>query len=185
MRSLWLSVKLEEVNYFYLTCIASVSLTSGALSSHLDHSTRLTHSEKILQGHWDDAPRLLSTQDIYNNNVFDTSCYIRTSFAFTTLRTSSTSLPHHLSYVAAMTRQIFKGRSIAAAGPLPGQLTVENLKRWTQLRKGVFTQDLTEETTHLLCTEEQFRKRAPRGKHILLPRLRIPHPLYTRLLEKL
>lgn len=67
---------------------------------------------------------------------------------------------------AAMVRQIFKGRVLAAAGPLPGQLTVENLKRWTALRKGHFSEDLDDTVTHLLCTRDQFKKKVPRGMHI-------------------
>ncbi|KAH7143949.1 hypothetical protein EDB81DRAFT_857361 [Dactylonectria macrodidyma] len=60
-----------------------------------------------------------------------------------------------------MPRQIFKNYVIAAAGPLPGQLTVENLKRWTQIRKGRFTNDFNQHVTHLLCTREQFNKKVP------------------------
>lgn len=74
-----------------------------------------------------------------------------------------------------MPRQIFKGRVIAAAGPLPGQLTVDNLQRWTALRKGTFATEFTEETTHLLCTEEQFRQRVPRGNISIAPPRRFIH----------
>ncbi|KJZ72856.1 hypothetical protein HIM_07800 [Hirsutella minnesotensis 3608] len=63
-----------------------------------------------------------------------------------------------------MPRQIFRDRVIAAAGPLPGQLTVQNLKQWTSLRRGVFTEDFDETVTHLLCTREQFNTKVPRGK---------------------
>lgn len=62
-----------------------------------------------------------------------------------------------------MPRQIFKDRILAAAGPLPGQLTVDNLKHWTRIRKGEFTEAFNEDATHLLCTREQFNKRVPRG----------------------
>lgn len=55
-----------------------------------------------------------------------------------------------------MPRQIFKGRIIASAGPLPGQFTIENLKQWTKLRKGRYTEEFDETVTHLLCTLEQF-----------------------------
>lgn len=65
-----------------------------------------------------------------------------------------------------MVRQIFKGRVLAAAGPLPGQLTVDNLKRWTALRKGHFSEDLDDTVTHLLCTRDQFKKKVPKGMHI-------------------
>ncbi|CAH0043291.1 unnamed protein product [Clonostachys solani] len=66
-----------------------------------------------------------------------------------------------------MPRQIFKKCVIAVAGPLPGQLTVENLAQWTRLRKGIFSSDFDEFVTHLLCTREQFNKRVPRVKQAL------------------
>ncbi|KAF5716092.1 hypothetical protein FGLOB1_2705 [Fusarium globosum] len=66
-----------------------------------------------------------------------------------------------------MVAQIFKNRIISAAGPLPGQLTVENLKRWISLRKGVFIDDFDETVTHLLCTKEQFDKKLPKVKKAL------------------
>ncbi|CVL01112.1 uncharacterized protein FMAN_10293 [Fusarium mangiferae] len=66
-----------------------------------------------------------------------------------------------------MVAQIFKNRVISAAGPLPGQLTVENLKRWISLRKGVFIDDFDETVTHLLCTKEQFDKKLPKVKKAL------------------
>ncbi|KAM0349437.1 hypothetical protein ACHAPU_003846 [Fusarium lateritium] len=66
-----------------------------------------------------------------------------------------------------MPAQIFKGKTFAAAGPLPGQLTIENMKRWASLRKGVFLDDFDEGVTHLLCTKEQFDKKVPRVKDAL------------------
>ena len=63
-----------------------------------------------------------------------------------------------------MPSQIFKGRVFAAAGPLPGQFTVDNLKRWTSLRKGIFLDDFDETVTHLLCTREQWDNKVPRSK---------------------
>ncbi|POR36068.1 Uncharacterized protein TPAR_03727 [Tolypocladium paradoxum] len=66
-----------------------------------------------------------------------------------------------------MPRQIYRNRVIAAAGPLPGELTVDNLKRWTKIRRGAFTEDFDETVTHLLCTKEQFNKRVPRVKDAL------------------
>ncbi|KAL7918925.1 hypothetical protein ACQKWADRAFT_330145 [Trichoderma austrokoningii] len=66
-----------------------------------------------------------------------------------------------------MPRRIFKNLVIAAAGPLPGQLTVDSLRQWTAIRKGVFTEDFDEHVTHLLCTREQFRQKLPRIKEAL------------------
>lgn len=42
-----------------------------------------------------------------------------------------------------MVRQIFKNRVVAAAGPLPVQLTVDNLKRWTRMRREISQRALT------------------------------------------
>ncbi|KFG82135.1 anthranilate synthase component II [Metarhizium anisopliae] len=53
-------------------------------------------------------------------------------------------------------KPIFRGRVIAAAGPLPDKNTVENFKNWTKLRKGEFRTTFDESVTHLLCSEEQF-----------------------------
>ncbi|KAF5027870.1 hypothetical protein F66182_11 [Fusarium sp. NRRL 66182] len=66
-----------------------------------------------------------------------------------------------------MPAQIFKNRVFTAAGPLPGQLTVDNLKRWTTLRKGVFLEDFDDGVTHLLCTKEQFDKKVPKVRQAL------------------
>ncbi|KAF5681063.1 hypothetical protein FHETE_94 [Fusarium heterosporum] len=66
-----------------------------------------------------------------------------------------------------MPAQIFKGKTFAAAGPLPGQMTIENMKRWASLRKGVFLDDFDESVTHLLCTKEQFDKKILRIKEAL------------------
>lgn len=64
-----------------------------------------------------------------------------------------------------MPRRIFKNLVIAAAGPLPGQLTVDSLRQWTTIRKGIFTEDFDERVTHLLCTREQFNQKLPRSKY--------------------
>ncbi|TFB02012.1 hypothetical protein CCMA1212_006015 [Trichoderma ghanense] len=66
-----------------------------------------------------------------------------------------------------MPRKIFKNLVIATAGPLPGQLTTENLRQWTTLRKGIFTEDFDDQVTHLLCTREQFDQKLPRIKEAL------------------
>ncbi|KAF4454093.1 hypothetical protein F53441_3330 [Fusarium austroafricanum] len=66
-----------------------------------------------------------------------------------------------------MPAQIFKGRVLAAAGPLPGQLTADNLKKWTSLRKGIFIDDVDDSVTHLLCTKEQFDKKVPKIRQAL------------------
>ncbi|PHH75504.1 hypothetical protein CDD80_2338 [Ophiocordyceps camponoti-rufipedis] len=63
-----------------------------------------------------------------------------------------------------MPRRIFQDRVIAAAGPLPGQLTTENLRRWIEARRGRFVEEVDSTVTHLLCTSEQFEKRVPRVK---------------------
>ncbi|RCI15895.1 hypothetical protein L249_3007 [Ophiocordyceps polyrhachis-furcata BCC 54312] len=63
-----------------------------------------------------------------------------------------------------MPRHIFQNRVIAVAGPLPGQLTVDNLRRWTEARRGRFSDEVDSSVTHLLCTTEQFEQRVPRVK---------------------
>ncbi|KAF4595663.1 hypothetical protein GQ602_001276 [Ophiocordyceps camponoti-floridani] len=63
-----------------------------------------------------------------------------------------------------MPRRIFQDCVIAAAGPLPGQLTTENLRRWIEARRGSFSEEVDSTVTHLLCTSEQFDKRVPRVK---------------------
>ncbi|KAL7930024.1 hypothetical protein V8C35DRAFT_330763 [Trichoderma chlorosporum] len=75
-----------------------------------------------------------------------------------------------------MPRRIFKNLVITTAGPLPGQLTSDNLRQWTTLRKGTFTEEFHEQVTHLLCTREQFDRKLPRSEHFLLPSLSIPIP---------
>jgi hypothetical protein len=67
-----------------------------------------------------------------------------------------------------MPRRIFKNLVIAAAGPLPGQLTVDSLRQWTTIRKGVFTEEFDEHVTHLLCTREQFNQKLPRSKFVYI-----------------
>ncbi|KHO00737.1 anthranilate synthase component II [Metarhizium album ARSEF 1941] len=62
---------------------------------------------------------------------------------------------------------IFKGRIIAAAGPLPDKNTVENFKHWAKLRKGEFTTTFDESVTHLLCSDEQFKAENPVVKKAL------------------
>ncbi|KAG9253856.1 uncharacterized protein F5Z01DRAFT_132302 [Emericellopsis atlantica] len=57
-----------------------------------------------------------------------------------------------------MPPQIFKGCVLACAGSLPGQLTPENVKRWTTIRKGTFLRTFDDTVTHLLCTREQFEE---------------------------
>ena len=63
-----------------------------------------------------------------------------------------------------MPRQIFKRCVIASAGALPGQYTIQNLKHWTKIRKGQFVDSFDETVTHLLCTQEQFKAKLPRGR---------------------
>jgi hypothetical protein len=62
-----------------------------------------------------------------------------------------------------MVRQIFKNKVIAAAGPLPGQLTVQNLQQWTKIRQGKFLTKIDDHVTHLLCSREQYQKDVPKG----------------------
>jgi hypothetical protein len=65
-----------------------------------------------------------------------------------------------------MVKALLKGKVIATAGPLPGQLTDENLENWIKLRQGKYSKDMAEDVTHLICSPEQFQKRVARGKSI-------------------
>ncbi|TQW00388.1 anthranilate synthase component II [Cordyceps javanica] len=66
-----------------------------------------------------------------------------------------------------MPRQIFKNRVLAAAGPPPPSITLDNLRTWIPLRKGRFAEQFEDEVTHLLCTHKQFKKRVPLVKKVL------------------
>ena len=62
-----------------------------------------------------------------------------------------------------MPPQIFKNKTIALAGPFTpsstdsyDDLTAENVRRWTEARRGVFFAEMSHEVTHLLCTKAQF-----------------------------
>nr|XP_036575361.1 brct domain-containing protein [Colletotrichum truncatum]KAF6781919.1 brct domain-containing protein [Colletotrichum truncatum] len=56
-----------------------------------------------------------------------------------------------------MVKAIFKNLVLAAAGP--NEHKIEDLKSWTELRKGRFSLDMDETVTHLLCTNDQFKAR--------------------------
>ena len=62
-----------------------------------------------------------------------------------------------------MAPAIFKNMVFATAGPLPDQMTDENIRLWAQQRRGRFSTELHWDVTHLLCTEEQVLNKVPRG----------------------
>ena len=68
-----------------------------------------------------------------------------------------------------MPRAIFQGLVIALAGRIEANnFSPENVKRWTNLRKGSFADTFDESVTHLLCTQEHFDQRVAAGKIIPL-----------------
>ncbi|KAK4151764.1 hypothetical protein C8A00DRAFT_35574 [Chaetomidium leptoderma] len=74
-------------------------------------------------------------------------------------------------------KPIFRGLTIAAAGPLGGsdQWTDANIVRWVGLREGKFVREMGEdkdkgegeEVTHLVCSAEEFRRRGGMVKSAL------------------
>ena len=60
--------------------------------------------------------------------------------------------------------QLFSGLVIAAAGdfgPLRSHLV---LQQWVEKRGGFWSNRITYQTTHLLCTKEAFRRKVKMGK---------------------
>jgi len=60
-------------------------------------------------------------------------------------------------------KPIFKDLVIAVSGQLGGQWTDANISRWVGLRDGVFSPDMNDSVTHLVCSKEEINERGPRG----------------------
>ncbi|KAK1832308.1 hypothetical protein QBC39DRAFT_281480, partial [Podospora conica] len=60
-------------------------------------------------------------------------------------------------------KPIFKDLVIAIAGPLEGQWTDLNVSRWVSQRAGRFAAQMSAAVTHLVCSDEAFKARGPRG----------------------
>jgi hypothetical protein len=61
-------------------------------------------------------------------------------------------------------KPIFKNITIAIAGDLGGQWSDTNITRWVTQREGTFSQQMDESATHLICSQDEFKKRGPRGE---------------------
>jgi hypothetical protein len=61
-------------------------------------------------------------------------------------------------------RPIFEGVVVSITGELEGQWTEANISRWLTQRRGRLVQAMDETVTHLVCTEDEFRKKGPKGK---------------------
>ena len=49
---------------------------------------------------------------------------------------------------------------------LGGQWTDVNIARWVGQRRGVFTAQMDDSVTHLLCSPDEFKNKGPRGKFV-------------------
>lgn len=65
-------------------------------------------------------------------------------------------------------KPIFRGLTIAVAGDLGGQWTDINIARWVELREGRFTRAMDESVTHLVCSNEEFRRKSSMGEFFLV-----------------
>lgn len=55
------------------------------------------------------------------------------------------------------------GLIIAATGDFGPRRSHETLKRWTEKNGGQWATKLCPEVTHLICTKEDYRSKAPMG----------------------
>ncbi|OIW34020.1 hypothetical protein CONLIGDRAFT_205965 [Coniochaeta ligniaria NRRL 30616] len=61
-------------------------------------------------------------------------------------------------------KQIFQDMNLAVACSLGGQWTDVNITRWVSRRGGVYNSEITEQTTHLICTVEEYKAKSLRVK---------------------
>ncbi|KAK3357226.1 hypothetical protein B0T25DRAFT_579334 [Lasiosphaeria hispida] len=64
-------------------------------------------------------------------------------------------------------KPIFQGITIALAGELAGQWNDTNITRWVSQREGVISYQMDSSVTHLICSEDEFKKKSPRIKAAL------------------
>jgi len=62
-----------------------------------------------------------------------------------------------------MVKDPLKNLVIAVGGDFGVGKSIENFKRWITLGGGKFVTDLTEETTHLICTDLDWKKKKSYG----------------------
>jgi BRCA1 C Terminus (BRCT) domain len=74
---------------------------------------------------------------------------------------------------------IFLNKVFAITGDFGLKNTHESIKRWISYHSGQVRGEVTKETTHLICSIEDYKKKAPHGK--LSPFLAVlPHPNLIR-----
>jgi hypothetical protein len=61
-------------------------------------------------------------------------------------------------------KQTFQNVRLAVACPLGGQWTEANITRWLSRRGGVYTAEVNEQTTHLICTVEEYKAKGTKGE---------------------
>jgi hypothetical protein len=62
-----------------------------------------------------------------------------------------------------MVKEPLKDLVIAVGGDFGDGKSTENFKRWITSGGGKFVPTPTEETTHLICTESDWKKKKPYG----------------------
>jgi len=61
-------------------------------------------------------------------------------------------------------KQIFKGLVISFSGDFGGDSwSHESMGRWFTLHGGVWEREVCEDTTHLICSIDDYKKKAPQG----------------------
>lgn len=73
-------------------------------------------------------------------------------------------------------KPIFKDLVIAIASSLDGQWTEVNVARWVSQRDGHFVAQMGANVTHLVCSEEAYQARGPRGTLPFLFAFPLPTP---------
>jgi hypothetical protein len=63
-----------------------------------------------------------------------------------------------------MGKNSFKDAVIAATGDFGPGRTHLDIKRWVDTNGGTFVTSLTEEVTHLICSQEHWRKKVAHGR---------------------
>lgn len=59
------------------------------------------------------------------------------------------------------------GLTIAATGDFGPRRSHETLKRWIEKNGGQWATKICPEVTHLICTKEDYRNKAPMGSRML------------------
>ena len=64
-------------------------------------------------------------------------------------------------------KAVFKGLTISFAGSFSGTsgaiLPYEQMAKWVTLHGGHYEKEVTEDTTHLICSIEEYKRKGPQG----------------------